>query len=82
MQAAFGLVVTTTGLGTTVFNFLVDGVTAKVGTAVGMVRSLTEDPFLIGRELISQGCDWPNENLVSIPAHSHDLAPWTGFHTL
>ena len=24
-----------------------------------------EDPFLIGRELISQGCDWPNENLVS-----------------
>ena len=26
-----------------------------------------EDPFLIGRELISQGCDWPNENLVSIP---------------
>ena len=35
MQAAFGLVVTTTGLGTTVFNFLVDGVTAKVGRSVG-----------------------------------------------
>jgi len=27
-----------------------------------------EDHFLIGRELISQGCDSPNENLVSIPA--------------
>jgi len=27
-----------------------------------------EDPFLISRELIKQGCDWPNENLVSIPA--------------
>jgi len=34
-QAAFGLVVTTTGLGSTVFNFLVDGVTAKVGRSVG-----------------------------------------------
>jgi len=26
-----------------------------------------EDPCLIGRELFSQGCDWPNKNLVSIP---------------
>jgi hypothetical protein len=26
-----------------------------------------EDPFLIGREAIWQGCDWPNENFVSIP---------------
>ena len=32
-----------------------------------------EDPFLIGRELISQGCDWPNENLVSIPAKQPKL---------
>jgi hypothetical protein len=29
-----------------------------------------EDPFLIGRELISQGCDWSNENLVSIPSQT------------
>jgi len=32
----------------------------------------SEDPFLIGRELISQGCDWPNENLVSIPVSPLD----------
>ena len=32
-----------------------------------------EDPFLIGRELISQGCDWPNENLVSVPAKQPKL---------
>ena len=32
-----------------------------------------EDPFLIGRELISQGCDWPNENLVSIPVKQPKL---------
>ena len=38
MQAAFGLVVVTCGMGTTVFNFLVDGVVAKVGTAIGARR--------------------------------------------
>jgi len=32
-----------------------------------------EDPSLIGRELTSQGCDWPNENLVSIPAKQSKL---------
>jgi|AntAceMinimDraft_11_1070367.scaffolds.fasta_scaffold52912_1 hypothetical protein len=32
-----------------------------------------EDPFLIGRELITQGCDWPNENLVSIPVKEPKL---------
>jgi hypothetical protein len=26
-----------------------------------------EDPILIGRELILQGCDWSNQNLLSIP---------------
>ena len=35
VQAAFGLVVVTCGMGTTVFSFLVDGVVAKVGTAIG-----------------------------------------------
>jgi len=25
-----------------------------------------EDPSLIGRELISQGCDWPNDNVWCI----------------
>jgi len=30
-----------------------------------------KEPFLTGRELISQGCDWPNENLVSIPGKQH-----------
>jgi len=29
-------------------------------------RSNAEDPFLIGREIIWQGCDWPNEILVCI----------------
>jgi Na+-driven multidrug efflux pump len=38
VQAAFGLVTVTCGMGTTVFNFLVDGVVAKVGTAVGARR--------------------------------------------
>ena len=38
MQASFCLVVTTTQLGTSVFNFLVDGVTAKVGKSVGAAR--------------------------------------------
>ena len=38
VQAAFGLVVVTCGMGTTVFNFLVDGVVAKVGTAIGARR--------------------------------------------
>ena len=38
MQASFCLVATTTQLGTSVFNFLVDGVTAKVGTSVGAAR--------------------------------------------
>jgi hypothetical protein len=32
-----------------------------------------EDPFLIGRELISQGCDWPSKNLVSIPVKQPKL---------
>ena len=38
VQAAFGLVVVTGGMGTTVFSFLVDGVVAKVGTAIGARR--------------------------------------------
>ena len=38
VQAAFGLVVVTCGMGTTVFSFLVDGVVAKVGTAIGARR--------------------------------------------
>ena len=38
MQASFCLVASTTQLGTSVFNFLVDGVTAKVGTSVGAAR--------------------------------------------
>ena len=38
VQAAFGLVTVTCGMGTTVFNFLVDGVVAKVGTAIGARR--------------------------------------------
>ena len=37
-QAAFGLCVTSCGVGVTVFNFLVDGVTAKVGERVGARR--------------------------------------------
>jgi len=32
-----------------------------------------EDPFFIGWELTSQGCDWPNENLVSIPVKQPKL---------
>jgi len=42
-----------------------------------------EDPFLIGRELISQGCDWPNQNFVSIPVKQPKLCqvllsfPWS-----
>lgn len=38
LQASFGLVVTTTSFGSVVFNFLVDGVTAKVGNSVGARR--------------------------------------------
>ena len=39
------------------------------------VRPDAEDPFLIGREFISQGCDWPNDNYHAISApiiHSID----------
>ena len=35
LQASFGLVVTATSFGTAVFNFLIDGVTAKVGAGIG-----------------------------------------------
>ena len=38
LQASFGLVVTATSFGSVVFNFLVDGVTAKVGKSVGAGR--------------------------------------------
>ena len=38
LQASFGLVVTATSFGSVVFNFLVDGVTAKVGNSVGARR--------------------------------------------
>ena len=38
LQASFGLVITATQFGTTVFNFLVDGVTAKVGKSIGARR--------------------------------------------
>jgi hypothetical protein len=37
------------------------------------VTCYAEDPFLIGRELISQGCDWPNENLLSVPVKQPKL---------
>jgi hypothetical protein len=30
------------------------------------VRPHSEDPFLIGQDVIWQSCDWPNENLVFI----------------
>jgi hypothetical protein len=39
-------------------------VTLKPGLRVTCYAA---DPFLISRELIPQGCDWPNKNLVSIP---------------
>ena len=38
LQASFGSVVTATSFGSVVFNFLVDGVTAKVGKSVGSRR--------------------------------------------
>ena len=38
LQASFGLCVTTTSFGSVVFNFLVDGVTSKVGKSVGAKR--------------------------------------------
>jgi len=31
------------------------------------------DPHLIGREVIWQDCDWPHENLVSVPVNQRKL---------
>jgi len=51
MQAAFGLVVTATGLGTAVFNFLVDGSALRVPSAL---LNQMEDVLLpVGRVLSS-----------------------------